>query len=169
MAKGVIWAGVSAGSNQAGAIVTGKAITTSPVGGDGALRAWGPPPSTAATVSRMMRASRRVMVLSLPRLPWPWGLHTTGSLRPLQGLGYPVWSKNSCGFTLIVFEEAPKPFATLNRAFTRWVVVDRRKEQDIALALMISLVMIMLHVFMQGTIERRFPKQDHPRETLLFD
>src|SRR5439155_16868542 len=43
----------------------------------------------------------------------------------------PVWSKNSCGFTLVVFEEAPKPFATPNRAFMCRVLAGRRKEQHV--------------------------------------
>ena len=29
----------------------------------------------------------------------------------------PVWSKNSCGFAHIVFQQPPKPFATLHGAF----------------------------------------------------
>ena len=28
-------------------------------------------------------------------------------------LDVPVWPKNSCGVTLVVFEQAPKPFTTL--------------------------------------------------------
>ena len=48
--------------------------------------------------------------------------------------------KNSCGLVRIVFEEAPRAFATLNWALTRRVLADRRKEQHVALALMISLV-----------------------------
>ncbi len=34
---------------------------------------------------------------------------------------------------------------------------------------MISLVMIMLHILLKRMPERRFPKQDKPRETLLLD
>src|SRR5215813_9419235 len=49
------------------------------------------------------------------------------------------------------------------------VVAARGKEQHVALALMIPLVMIMSHVFMQGMMQRRFPKQNQPRQTLLFD
>ena len=70
-----------------------------------------------------------------------------------------VWSKNSCGFTLVVFEEAPKPFTTPNQAFTYCVLADRRKEQHVALALMISLVMIMRHILRQHMVERRFPTE----------
>ena len=34
---------------------------------------------------------------------------------------------------------------------------------------MIPLVMTMRHILRQRMAERRFPKEDHPRETLLFD
>ena len=57
-----------------------------------------------------------------------------------MGIQRGVWSKNSCGFTLVVFEEAPKPFVTANRTFTFCALTDRRKEQHVALALMISLI-----------------------------
>ena len=70
--------------------------------------------------------------------------------------------KNSCGFARVVFQEPPEPFTTLNRAFTRWGLADRRKEPHIALALMIPLGMKMLHILPQRMAERRFPKQDEP-------
>ena len=55
-----------------------------------------------------------------------------------------AWPKNSCGRAVIVLEETSEPFATPN--FTLWVLVQRRKEQHIALALMIPLVMKMLYI-----------------------
>jgi len=61
---------------------------------------------------------------------------------------YVVWSKNSCGFAGVVFQEPPEPFTTLHRALALCVLADRRQEQDIALALMISLVMIVLHLLL---------------------
>ena len=70
---------------------------------------------------------------------------------------------------LVVFQESPEPFATPNRAFPLCVMADCRKEQHIALALMIPLGMKMLDILRQRMAERRFPKQDEPRETLLFD
>jgi hypothetical protein len=33
----------------------------------------------------------------------------------------PVWSKNSCGLALVVFQEAPEPFSTVNRTWTPFV------------------------------------------------
>src|SRR5215831_21423383 len=71
-----------------------------------------------------------------------------------------VWSKNSCGFARVVFQEAPEPFATLHRACTFMVLADRRKEQDVALTLMIPLGMKMLEILRQYMVERRFPEQD---------
>ena len=67
--------------------------------------------------------------------------------------GEVVWSKNSCGFTRVVFQKSPKPFTTLNGTLTRRVWADRRKEQDIALALMIPLVMKMRHILRQRMAE----------------
>jgi len=85
------------------------------------------------------------------------------------GTIYSVWSKNSCGFARVVFQEPPEPFTTLHRALALCVLADRRKEQNIALALMIPLVMKMRDILPQRMAERRFPKQDQPREALLFD
>ena len=89
------------------------------------------------------------------------------------GSGFPllvtVWSKNSCGVARVVFQEPSEPFATLNRAFVLPVLADRRKEQDVALALMIPLVMIMLHVLIEGATQGCFSKQNQPCETLLLD
>ena len=86
-----------------------------------------------------------------------------------MGVVYLVWSKNSCGFTFVVFEEASKPFVTLNWASMLCVLADSRKEQGIPFPLMISLVMIMRQVFIEGTTQRRFSKQKQPREALLLD
>src|SRR5215468_1734144 len=33
----------------------------------------------------------------------------------------PVWSKNSCGFVLVVFQKPAEPFSTMNRACTPFV------------------------------------------------
>jgi len=71
--------------------------------------------------------------------------------------------KHSCGFVRIVFQESPEPFTTLHGACTLWILADRRKEQDIAFALMIALVMIMLYVLVEHVPEGSFSKQDQPR------
>jgi hypothetical protein len=68
--------------------------------------------------------------------------------------------KNSRGFTFVVFQKSPKPFTTLNRAFTFCILADHRKEESVALPLTIPLVMIMLYVLMEGVTQRRFPKEN---------
>src|SRR5262249_37653776 len=80
-----------------------------------------------------------------------------------------VWSKNSCGLALVVFQQPTKPLMTLPRACTYRVLADRRKEQDIALALMIALVMIMLHVFMERMPQGAFAEQHHAGQRFVFD
>src|SRR5712692_9110673 len=92
------------------------------------------------------------------------------ALRPATASGLdPVWSKNSCGLALVVFQQPAKPLTTLQWACTYRVLADRRKEQDIALALMIPLVVKMRHILRQCVAERRFPKQDKSRQALFFD
>src|SRR5439155_8434383 len=81
----------------------------------------------------------------------------------------PVRSKNSCGFTCIVFQEPPEPFTTLNGTCTFCVLADWRKEEHVVLALVIALVMEMRHILRQRMAERCFAKQDELCETLLFD
>ena len=80
-----------------------------------------------------------------------------------------VWSKNSCGFARVVFQEPAEPFTTLYRALTRRVLADDRKEQHVVFALVIPLMTKMLDILRQHMAERSFPKQDHPCKTLLFD
>ena len=41
--------------------------------------------------------------------------------RELLQWDYPVWSKNSCGFVLVVFQKPAEPFSTVNRACTPFV------------------------------------------------
>src|SRR5205807_9025191 len=74
-----------------------------------------------------------------------------------------------CGFARVVFQEPSEPFTTLNGTCTRCVWANRRKEEHVALALMIPLVMKMLHVLRQHMAKRGFPKQDEPRQALFLD
>jgi hypothetical protein len=57
----------------------------------------------------------------------------------------------------------------MNGACTPFAYPGRRKEQDIPLALMVPLVMIVFHIFVERMPQRRFPKQDQPRQTFLCD
>jgi hypothetical protein len=64
--------------------------------------------------------------------------------------------KNLCGLARVVFQEPPKPFATLHGACTLGVLADRRKEQHVTLALVIPLMMKMRHV---GVTQRFLQKR----------
>ncbi len=80
-----------------------------------------------------------------------------------------VRSKNSCGLAHVVFQGPPEPCTTRHGTWTFWVLADRRKEEHVAFALMIPLVMKMRDILRQRMAERRFPKEDEPRETLLLN
>ena len=75
----------------------------------------------------------------------------SASLR--QPLSQPVWSKNSCGFARVVFQEPAELFMTLNGTCTCCGLADRRKEEHVALALMIPFVMKMLYILRQHMAE----------------
>ncbi len=68
------------------------------------------------------------------------------NVMPIVLEGLILLDKNSCGFACVIFEEPPKPFATLHRALTLCVLTDCRKAQHVGLTLMIPLVMKMLSV-----------------------
>src|SRR5262249_39031757 len=55
------------------------------------------------------------------------------------------------------------------RAFLHRPMLWPGHQHHIAFALVRALVMKMLHIFRQRMAERRFPKEDQPRETLLFN
>src|SRR5437016_5260785 len=73
----------------------------------------------------------------------------------------PVWSKNSCGLSLVVFEQATKPFTRLNRAVIPALWPGLWKEQPIALALMIALLVVMVHILVEHMPQRAFAEQKH--------
>ena len=79
-------------------------------------------------------------------------IHEGGCLHPAVGKARERRAQEHlCSLTLIVFQEASQPFTTAPRACTLWVLTDDRKEEQVPLPLMIPLVMIMLHILMEGT------------------
>src|SRR5712692_7391706 len=80
-----------------------------------------------------------------------------------------VWPKNSCSFTFGVFEEASNPCTTPKRACGRSILADCREEEDVALALMISLVMIMFHIRVESMPQGAFAKEEQPCQRFVFD
>jgi len=66
--------------------------------------------------------------------------------------GLILLDKNSCGSARVVFQKPPEPFTTLHRALTRLVLADHRKEQHVASALMIPLMMKMRYILRQRMV-----------------
>jgi hypothetical protein len=62
----------------------------------------------------------------------------------------------------VVFQEASEPFTTLHWALTLAAMAAGRKEQVIAFALMIPLVLVMVHVLVQHVPQGAFTKQNDP-------
>src|SRR6266851_1188562 len=63
-----------------------------------------------------------------PVLPLPALTQFQGAGIPLRGMeagvaqdNHPVWSKNSCGLALVVFQEPAESFSTVNRAWTSFI------------------------------------------------
>ena len=54
-----------------------------------------------------------------------------------------VRSKNFCGLTVIGGEQSAQPFATLDRAFALVAVTRMREAEDVPLALLVSLGVVM--------------------------
>src|SRR5215510_6198755 len=94
--------------------------------------------NSCATASKRRSASSRVII-------------TTPSL-----------ATHSCGLMRVVLQEPAEPLTALHRAWPEMRVVGRRKEQDVALALMIALLMIMRHILVECMLQGRFTKQDEP-------
>jgi len=71
------------------------------------------------------------------------------NVTPIAPEDLSLLDKNSCGLARVVFQEPPEPFMALDRACTLWVWANRRKEERIALALMIPLMMKMRYILCQ--------------------
>jgi hypothetical protein len=59
---------------------------------------------------------------------------------------------------LVVFQEPTEPLTTLKQAFTLTTGTRRWKEEDIPLALMIALVMIVIYILVERMPQGAFTK-----------
>jgi len=71
----------------------------------------------------------------------------------------PVWSKYSCGFALVVFQEPSEPLTALNQAIMLAWEGRPREKQDIVLPLMIALLMIMVYILIKHMPQRVLAEQ----------
>jgi hypothetical protein len=54
--------------------------------------------------------------------------------------GDAMWSKNSYGLAVVVLQQPAEPFSTSNWAFMLIVLANNRKEQHVALSLIVALI-----------------------------
>ena len=80
-----------------------------------------------------------------------------------------VWSKNSCGLSVIEFQEAAEALASLYipRYFTD-PILGRWKQDHVALALVISFRVEVIHVILKAVAERAFSEKNHFRQELVL-
>ena len=69
---------------------------------------------------------------------------------------------------IVVFQESAESFTALDRAFSS-AVFGVREQDDISLALVWSLSVMMSSVLSQGASERLLAEEDHLREALFLD
>ena len=74
----------------------------------------------------------------------------------------------SCGFSVVIVQEATEPFTTVHR--TIGVKLHKLRSDDFVLeSLMVSLLVIMFSELRNRFSQGRFPKQDQVVQTRLLD
>jgi len=74
----------------------------------------------------------------------------------------------SCRIAIVVLEESPEPFTTLDGIMRPLTVIGRRYQYHIPLALMGAFLVIMGSIHGERMPQRALSKQDQARQTLLF-
>src|SRR5260370_7717019 len=74
-----------------------------------------------------------------------------------------------CRSPLVVLQQAPRSFSTPHCSHLPPCLRPRRKQDPIAFALMVALLVVMYDVLLQRSPQRRFSEQDQPRQTFFFD
>ncbi len=81
----------------------------------------------------------------------------------------PLARRLLCRFPLVVLQQAPQSFSTPHCSHVPPCLRPRRKQDPIVFALMVALLVVMYDVLLQRSPQRRFSKQDQPRQTFFFD
>src|SRR5258707_14731540 len=87
----------------------------------------------------------------------------------MLGAHHPLSRRLLCRFTLVVLQQAPQSFSTPHCSHVPPCLRPRRKQDPIAFALMVALLVVMYDVLLQRSPQGRFSKQDQPRQTFFFD
>jgi len=81
----------------------------------------------------------------------------------------PAVPSTLCRFPLVVLQQAPQSFSTPHCSHRPPCLRPRRKQDPIVFALMVALLVVMYDILLQRSPQRRFSKEDQPRQTFFFD
>jgi len=105
----------------------------------------------------------------LDRLGIRCGHHPLSGVHAEPRRWHGVWSKKSCGPSVVVLQETAQSLLAAYFAitgthplFSRWI------KQNILLSLMVSLSMVVLHERRDRPPQRRLAEQNQPRQAFLF-
>ena len=74
-----------------------------------------------------------------------------------------------CRFPLVILQQAAQSFSTPHCSPVPSCLRLRRKQDPVVFALMVALLVVMYEILLQRSPQRRFSKQDQPRQTFFFD
>ena len=81
----------------------------------------------------------------------------------------PAVTSALCRFPLVVLQQTSQSFSTPHCPFVPSCFRPRRKQDPVVFALVIALLVVMCEILLQCSPQRRFSKQDQPRQTFFFD
>jgi hypothetical protein len=81
----------------------------------------------------------------------------------------PAVPSTLCRFPLVVLQQASQSFSTPHCSHLPPWLRPGRKQDPIVFALMVALLVVMYDISLQRSPQRRFSKQDQPRQTFFFD
>jgi hypothetical protein len=81
----------------------------------------------------------------------------------------PAVPSTLCRFPLVVLQQTSQSLSTPPCSFVPSCFRPRREQDPVVLALVIALLVVMYEILQQCLPQRRFSKQDQPRQTFFFD
>ena len=81
----------------------------------------------------------------------------------------PAVTSTLCRYPLVVLQQTSQSCSTPHCSFVPSCFRPRRKQDPVVFALAIALLVVMYEILLQCSPQRRFSKQDQPRQTFFFD
>src|SRR5580700_7796675 len=81
----------------------------------------------------------------------------------------PAVTSTLCHFPLVVLQQTSQSFSAPHCSFVPSCFRPRRKQDPVVFALKVALPVVMYETLQQCSPQRRFSKQDQPRQTFFFD